>query len=445
MVEKCLEVRGCKVKVTKIPIPVTYGAAFAGERIRKEDTYVEFGGNRTPAFEYVTTRNLDEIENGRMTVVGPDIDSVQPGSALPLGIWVEVAGRKMQTDFEPILERQIHHLINGGEGIWHMGQRDINWLRISKAAKEKGFTIRHFGDILHARFINDYPAIVDKVQVTLFTEKEEVERRLAEVRAVYRARNQRMEQMTDDSVDTFYSCLLCQSFAPNHVCVITPERLGLCGAYNWLDGKAAYEIDPTGANQPLLKGNCIDPVRGQWENINKYVWANSKQTVESVNAYSMMENPMTSCGCFEAVVALLPECNGVMIVNREYMGDTPCGMKFSTLASVTGGGQQNPGFIGVGKNYIASRKFISAEGGYKRIVWMPKGLKEAMKEELELIGKRLGIENFLELIADETITTELSGLQEYMQKVNHPALSMWDITEPSPEAAAVDAERALAV
>ncbi len=445
IVEKCLEVRGCKVKVTKIPIPVTYGAAFAGERIRKEDTYVEFGGNQSLAFEYVTTRNLDEIENGRMTVVGPDIDSVQPGSAMPLGIWVEVAGRKMQTDFEPILERQIHHLINGGEGIWHMGQRDINWMRISKAAKEKGFTLRHFGDIIHARLINDYPAIVDKVQVTLFTEKEEVERRLAEVREVYRARNQRMEQMTDESVDTFYSCLLCQSFAPSHVCVITPERLGLCGAYNWLDGKAAYEIDPTGGNQPLLKGKCIDPVRGQWENINKYVWANSKQAVTDVNAYSMMENPMTSCGCFEAVVALLPECNGVMIVNREYMGDTPSGMKFSTLASATGGGQQNPGFAGVGRTYITSRKFIAAEGGHKRIVWMPKALKEAMKEELEQIGKRLGIENFLDLIADETITTDPNELQEHLQKINHPALSMWDITEPSPEAAAVDAERAAAL
>jgi acetyl-CoA synthase len=355
-----------------------------------------------------------------------------------------VAGRKMQTDFEPILERQIHHLINGGEGIWHMGQRDINWMRISKAAKEKGFTIRHFGDIIHARLINDYPAIVDKVQVTLFTEKEEVERRLVQVREVYRARNQRMEQMTDESVDTFYSCLLCQSFAPSHVCVITPERLGLCGAYNWLDGKAAYEIDPTGGNQPLLKGACIDPVRGQWENINKYVWANSKQTVTNVNAYSMMENPMTSCGCFEAVVALLPECNGVMIVNREYLGDTPSGMKFSTLASATGGGQQNPGFAGVGKTYITSRKFISAEGGHKRIVWMPKALKESMKEELEQIGKRLEIENFMDLIADETITTDPNELQEHLQKINHPALSMWDITEPSPEAAAVDAERAVA-
>jgi acetyl-CoA synthase len=445
IVEKSLEVRGCKIKVTKIPIPVSYAAAFEGERIRKEQVHVEFGGSQSPAFEYVTTRNLDEIENGKVTVVGPDVDSVEPGSALPLGIWVEVAGRKMQTDFEPILERQIHNLINSAEGIWHMGQRDVNWMRISKAAKEKGFTIRHFGDILHARFINDYPAIVDKVQVTLFTNKEEVEKRLAEARQVYRARNQRMESLTDDSVDTFYSCTLCQSFAPNHVCVITPERLGLCGAYNWLDGKAAYEIDPTGGNQPILKGECLDPVRGQWTNINQYVHGASKGAIDNVNAYSMMEFPMTSCGCFEAVVALVPECNGVIIVNREYLGMTPSGMKFSTLASLAGGGQQVPGFIGVGKTYITSRKFISAEGGHKRIVWMPSGLKEYLKEDLELIGKRLGIENFLDLIADENVTTDIEGLTEFATRINHPALSMWDITEPSPEAAAIDAARVAVV
>ncbi len=254
IVEKCLEVRGCKVKVTKVPIPVSYGAAFEGERIRKEQTHVEFGGNKSAAFEYVTTRELAEIEDGKITVVGPEVDDVAEGTILPLAIWVEVAGRKMQSDFEPILERQIHHMINGAEGVWHMGQRDIIWIRISKAAREKGFKIRHLGEIIHARFLNDYPAIVDKVQVTLYTEQKEVEKRIAEARQVYRARNQRLESLTDENVDTFYSCLLCQSFAPNHVCVITPERLGLCGAYNWLDGKAAYEIDPTGPNQPLREG-----------------------------------------------------------------------------------------------------------------------------------------------------------------------------------------------
>lgn len=441
IVEKCLEIRGCKIKITKVPIPVAYGAAFEGERIRKEQTHVEFGGNKTHAFEFVSTRDIAEVEDGKITVVGPNADAVEAGSSLPLAIWVEVAGRKMQSDFEPILERQIHHLINGGEGVWHMGQRDIIWMRISKTAFEKGFRLEHFGAILHAKLKNEYPAIVDKVQVTLFTDPQEVETRLQEARRVYRERNQRMESLTDESVDTFYSCLLCQSFAPNHVCVITPERLGLCGAYNWLDGKAAYEIDPTGPNQPLTKGECLDPVRGQWKDINDYVYTNSKQSIEAFNAYSMLENPMTSCGCFEAIVALLPECNGVMIVNREFAGDTPAGMKFSTLAGTTGGGQQTPGFIGVGKAYVASRKFISAEGGHKRLVWMPKELKETLKEDLEIIGNRIGIPNFIEMIADETIASDTNGILEYMKKVNHPALEMWDVTSASPEAAEVDAKR----
>ena len=445
IVEKALEVRGCKIKITKVPIPVSYGAAFEGERIRKEQTHVEFGGNRTPAFEYVTTLPLDEVQDGKIEVVGPDVDDIEPGSALPLAIWVEVAGRKMQSDFESILERQIHHLINGGEGVWHMGQRDIIWMRISKAAKERGFSIRHFGEILHAKLLNDYPAIVDKVQVTFFTDQAQVEERLKIARRVYRERNLRVESMTDETVDTFYSCLLCQSFAPNHVCVITPERLGLCGAYNWLDGKAAYEIDPTGPNQPLVKGECIDPIRGQWKNINDYVYTNSKQTIAAFNAYSMLKDPMTSCGCFEAIVGMLPECNGVAIVNREYAGETPMGMKFSTLAGVTGGGQQTPGFIGIGKAYISSRKFISSDGGHKRIVWMPKELKETLKEELAHIGEQIGIENYADTIADETVGTDSDSIRTYMEKVNHPALTMWDITQPSPECAELDAARGEAV
>lgn len=442
IVEKALEVRGCKIKITKVPIPTSYGAAFEGERIRKEQTHVEFGGNRTLAFEYVTTKNLDEVQDGKIDVVGPDVDDIEPGTALPLGIWVEVAGRKMQSDFESILERQIHHLINGAEGVWHMGQRDIIWMRISKAAKEKGFSIKHFGEILHAKLLNEYPAIVDKVQVTLFTDEGEVTKRIAEARRVYRERNLRVESLTDESVDTFYSCLLCQSFAPNHVCVITPERLGLCGAYNWLDGKAAYEIDPTGPNQPLLKGECLDPIRGQWKNINDYVYTNSKQTISAFNAYSMLKDPMTSCGCFEAIVAMVPECNGVAIVNREYAGDTPLGMRFSTLAGAVGGGQQTPGFIGVGKAYISSRKFISSDGGHKRIIWMPSELKETLKEELIHIGEQIGIADFIDKIADENTGTDPVSISEFMKSVGHPALDMWDITQPSPESAEWDAKRA---
>ncbi|MFB3818784.1 MAG: acetyl-CoA decarbonylase/synthase complex subunit delta, partial [Candidatus Methylomirabilales bacterium] len=269
----------------------------------------------------------------------------------------------------------------------------------------------------------------------------EVEARIDVARHAYRARNQRLASLTDESVDTFYSCLLCQSFAPNHVCVITPERLGLCGAYNWLDGKAAYEIDPTGPNQPLLKGECLDPVRGQWANINDYVYANSKRTLRAFNAYSLLEHPMTSCGCFEAIVSLLPECNGVMVVNREYLGDTPAGMRFSTLANMAGGGQQTPGMIGIGKAYVTSRKFISAEGGHARIVWMPRELKEFLREDLVAIGRRLGLPGFVDMIADEAVGTDVAAVRAHLERAGHPALAMWDITAPSPEAAAADAAR----
>lgn len=429
MVERALEIRGCKIKVTKVPVPVAYGPAFEGERIRKSDVHCEFGGKHSTAFEFVTSVDLDEINDGDIELIGPDIDTVEPGSALPLAIWVEVAGRKMQSDFEPILERQIHHLVNGAEGIWHMGQRDIVWTRVSKDGFKNGLRLKHYGEILHAKLLSDYPAIVDKVKVTMVTDAAEVERRVAIAREVYKERNNRLESMTDDSVETFYSCLLCQSFAPDHVCIITPERLGLCGAYNWLDGKAAYEIDETGPNQPVLKGECIDPVKGIWKGINDYVYTNSHKSVDSFCAYSIMDRPMTSCGCFEVICAYVPECNGVMVVNREFLGETPSGMTFSSLAGNVGGGLQTPGFMGCGKVFLTSKKFLFAEGGFQRLVWMPKELKELLHEELSQRFEEQGIPGFMDKIADETIATEPEAIKSYMEKIDHPALKMQDMTE----------------
>ncbi len=438
MIEKALEVRGCKINITKVPIPTPYGPAFEGERIRKADMHVEFGGSKTTGFEFVTSVGLDRITDGEIEIVGPDIDTVEEGSALPLGIWVEVAGRKMQPDFEPILERQVHHLLNGAEGIWHMGQRDIMWTRVSKSGFARGLRLKDYGEIIHAKFLSEYPAIVDKVKVTLITDPEEVEKRITVALKVYDERNRRLESMTDESVETFYSCLLCQSFAPDHVCIITPERLGLCGAYNWLDGKAAFEINETGPNQPVKKGPCLDPVRGVWKGVDEYVYSNSHKSVESFSAYSIMDRPMTSCGCFEVICAYLPECNGVMVVNREFQGDTPVGMKFSSLAGEVGGGQQTPGFMGCGKVFLTSRKFLFTEGGYKRLVWMTKELKELLAKDLEKRFEEQGIPGFMDKIVDETIAVEAHDVAEHMKKVGHPALEMEDMatyaeSAPRPE------------
>jgi acetyl-CoA synthase len=143
-----------------------------------------------------------------------------------------------------------------------------------------------------------------------------------------------------------------------------------------------------------------------------------------MNQYTMMENPQTSCGCFECIVAISSDLQGVIVVNREYIGVTPIGMKFSTLAGSVGGGNQTPGFIGVGRQFITSKKFIRADGGLARVVWMPKELKEALRDDLEKRAKEIGLPDLVNKIADETITTDAGELMEYMVKVNHPALAM---------------------
>jgi len=569
LVQRAIEVRGVKVKITEVPVPVPYGSAFEGEVVRRADMRIEFGGKYSRAWEYLAMRPMDEVEDGKIEVIGPDFENVEVGGAMDLGILVEVAGRKMQEDFEPVLERQIHYFINGASGIQHIGQRDIAWIRISKTAADKGFNLKHFGDILYARFHADFGAIVDKVQVKIITDPEPYAEWLEKAREAYDFRNRRLADLTDEAVDTFYSCILCQSFAPNHVCVVSPQRLGLCGAYNWLDCKASYEINPTGPNQPILKEQCLDPEKGYFTGVNEYARMASHGTVEEVSMYSIMENPMTAClvapteviiggrlvrigdfvdehinerflfdaaltmdkggqviydrivgmhknpaperlirvitrsgnellltgnhriavdkaqgrvwvradqmrvgdkvyslkgldtvveveeaenkgeynhvynltlldihsyiangihvkncGCFECIVMVIPEANGVMVVSREDPSMTPAGMTFSTLAGMAGGGLQTPGIMGVGKYYLTSPKFISADGGFKRVVWMSSFLKQTMAEELKAVCEQEGDPELLDKIADETICTDVEGLLPFLEEKGHPALTM---------------------
>jgi acetyl-CoA synthase len=390
--------------------------------VRKTDMRIEFGGKHSRCFEYLHMAPLDQVTDGKVEVVGPDFSQVAAQGSMDMGIVVKVAGRQMQEDFEPVLERQIHYFINGASGIQHIGQRDIAWIRISNAAAEKGFDLEHFGKILHARFHADFGAIVDKVQVTVYTDPALLPEWLGKARSAYDYRNKRLADLTDDKVDEFYSCTLCQSFAPNHVCVVSPERLGLCGAYNWLDCKASFNINPTGPNQPIKLGKSIDMSKGYWTGTNDYAKIGSHGQVQEVSMYSIMENPMTACGCFECIVMLIPEANGVMVVSREDTSMTPAGMTFSTLAGIAGGGLQTPGVMGVGKFYLISPKFISADGGFKRVVWMSSVLKETMSEELKAVAEREGDPEMIEKIADERTVSTVDELLAWMEEHNHPAL-----------------------
>ena len=421
-----LEARDIKIKITKIDIPVSFASAFEGEIIRRGDMQVEFDGSRKDCFELVCTKELTEVEDHKFTLIGPDFDQMEVGSKQQIAYIVDVAGKNMQTDFEPVFERKFHSYVNCIEGVMHTGQRDMIRIRVSKNTYEAGFRAKDLAEVLYANIKNEFDAVVDKCAVTIVTDAEECTKLRHELAVpAYDRRDERLTSLTDESVPVYYSCIMCQAFSPSHVCVVTPERLGLCGAVSWLDAKATNELDPEGPCQVITKERVIDENLGRYEDVDEAVAKFSRGALEHVTLYSIMEDLMTSCGCFECICGIEPFSNGVAITNREYTGMTPLGMTFGELASMTGGGVQTPGFMGHGKHFISSKKFMKAEGGVERIVWMPKDLKDQVAERLNKTAKELyDIDNFTDMIGDETVATDPETLLEFLTEKGHPALGL---------------------
>ena len=430
-IDTSLEARGIKLKVTNIDIPVAFSNAFEGEIIRRGDMQVEIDGSRVDCFELVRTADAAAIEDHKIEMIGPDLDDIPVGTRISASYTVEVAGKNMQTDFESVIERKIHQFLNCIEGVMHTGQRDMIRVRISKADYEAGFRLKHLGEVLYAKIKSEFEAVVDKCQVRIVVDADMNKELREQANVIFNARDARLKSLTDESVPVFYSCIMCQSFSPSHVCVVTPERLGLCGAVSWLDAKATYELDPNGPCRVVTKEKCLDEVTGRFEDVDEAVFQLSHGALEHVTLYSLLTDPMTSCGCFECICGVEPASGGVVITTREHAGMTPAGMTFSEMASFTGGGVQTPGYMGHGKHYIASHKFLRAEGGIGRIVWMPSALKEQVRTKLDATAKDLyGVDNFTDMIADETVCTDdLDALMTFLAEKGHPVLEMTNIAE----------------
>ena len=422
-VKKSLELRNIKIKVKELPIPVAFAAAFEGEIIRRADMHNEMWSNKNPTAELVLMKDASEVEDHKINIIGPDLDEAKE---MALVTYVEVAGKKMQPDFESVIERKFHAWYNYMEGVMHTGQRNQVRVRVSNAAFDAGLRLKDFAEVLYVMIMDEFDAVVDKCQITLITDAAQAEKFRDEVAMPrYNQRDDRLASMTDEAVDRYFTCIMCQSFAPAHCCVVTPERLGLCGAVSWLDAKATYELNPNGPCQPIFKEGCEDERTGRFQSVNKAISDATHGAVENVTLYSILEDPMTSCGCFECICGIEPMSNGFIVVNREYKGMTPAGMTFGELASCTGGGVQTPGYMGHGRHFISSKKFIAAEGGIERIVWMPKELKDDVAERLNKTAKELyGIDNFTDMVADETVTTDCEELLNWLTEKGHPVLGM---------------------
>lgn len=399
-------------------IPVEVGLVYEGERIRKEDMHVELGGPKVDEkFEIVLVKKPEEIEDGKVSVIGPDLSEIPEGSHVRFGLVVEVAGTRLEEDLEGVLERRIHEYMNYIQGVMHLNQRYDIWIRVGKKSYAKGLnSFTYIGRAIERLYRSEL-ALIEKIQITFITGGDEFDTLYTMARDRYEARDARARGMSDEDVDTFYGCALCQSFAPSHICVITPERYANCGAISWFDGRAAARMDPEGPIFPIAKDTCLDPEKGEYAGINAHAKQRSMGEVNRVYLYSAFGYPHTSCGCFEAIAFYIPEVEGFGIVHRRYAGPTVNGLPFSTLADSTAGGRQVEGFHGISLEYMRSKKFLAADGGWDAIVWMPKDIKDSLQGFIpeDVAGK----------IATEADATTVPDLELFLKEKNHPVVSKW--------------------
>ena len=395
--------------------PVDVGPQYEGEVIRKGDMYVEFGGPQAKSkFELVTLKGIDEVEDQKIEVIGPDIKDLQEGGSYPLGLLIDVAGAKLEKDMEPVFERRMHLYANYIEGLYHMNQRDEVWMRLNKDSVSKGLnSFEAIGQILMFLYTSELD-VIEKISITFVTDEKKVEELLVKAREVYKARDERARGLKEDDVQEFYSCALCQSFAPTHICIATPERIANCGAISWFDGRAAYKLDPEGPVQEVKKGECLDPIRGEYTGCNELGAVKSMGTYNRVFLHSAFEHPHTSCGCFQAIWFYIPEVDAFGLVHRDFVGPTVVGVPFSTMAADTSGGRQVEGFLGLALEYLRSPKFLFADGGLRRLVWMPKEIKERYKEAIPA--------DVYDKIATEEDAKNVDELMAFLDKVGHPWL-----------------------
>ena len=403
-------------------IPVDIGPVYEGERIRAKQMYVELGGPKIEKhFELVRVRPAKEIKDGQVKIIGPDLKEMEEGSTHPIGIFVEVAGPELEEDLEAVFERRVHEFCNFVNGIMHLNQRYTNWMRLSKTAFGKGFnSFELLGTVLIRLYKAELP-IIKQAQVTIYTDPEAIKEPYEVAMEVYNKRDERARSINDEDVEMYYGCVLCQSFAPTHCCIITPNRMSLCGSISWFDARAASRVDPKGPLFEVPPDECLNELAGEFSGINKTLKKRSLGEIDRIYLYSGMEYPHTSCGCFEAIDFYIPEVNGHGIVDRSYGDVAINGLPFSAMANQTGGGKQMPGFNGISFQYIISPKYQLYDGiqdglknGIETIVWMAKTVKDRVAELLppDLVDK----------IATNEDVQDINQLKEWLEKVKHPII-----------------------
>lgn len=392
-------------------IPVDVSPMHEGERIRAANMFVELAGPKSIGAELV--RVDESLNDGKFEVIGPELSEMTKGEVYPFGIKIDIKGEKLEKELEGVIERRTHDLCNYIQGFMHLNQRDQIWCRVSTDALNSGFKLLDLAKALGILFKEEFP-IIEEISVTILTTEDDVKKFVDNAQEIYSARDERARELSDEDVDVFYGCLMCQSFAPTHMCVVTPDRTALCGAINWFDCRASAKMDPDGSIFEIEKGEVLDDVKGEYSNVNEIIAQKTQGETDRVYLHSVFEYPHTSCGCFEAVAFYIPELDGIGIVDRDFAGETPLGIPFSSMAGQCSGGKQVEGFTGLSLEYMRSPKFLQADGAYDRIVWMPSTIKSSLEGFIP--------EDIFDKIATDEDATSINDIKEFLKEKDHPIL-----------------------
>lgn len=443
-----------KPRIYKLP-PLEY--AFQGvediglgpeyfSHIRRGEYHAEFGGPKTDYTGCIMIdicEHADEVEDRVVKVYGPELDEILPESTLPVAMHMKAWGKDMTFDHMEYMARVLANGMMSAEGWTFLGAVFEPWMRVSKKVVQKyNYTFGKFGQIYRAYVVTTVP-LVEKFEA-IFVVGEPTEGGLVEGAAKPASKEVMQEllerlhkkqdfydayakMLQDEDVDLFYGCTLCKMIAPNHACVVSPSNIPFCGFATWAGLKVTSEIEAGGFTFPIEKGERVDPDFFWYEGVDNEMYHRSNFAYKHFFLNSCIVYPATNCGCFEAGAFYIPEVDGVGLVHRRYIGDTPLGVPFSTLAGFMSGGEQNHGFKGISLRNMMMKHFLADDGGWDRIVWMPKTVKEEVADALP--------EEVYDKIATEEDAIDPEELREWLRKKDHPIVhKYWSQTggEPDP-------------
>ena len=168
--------------------PFEISPMFEGERVRKEGMFVELGGPKSLGLELVRAADMDAIEDDKVTIVGPDLKEMEEGKTYPWAMIFNIGGELVEADLESVVERRVHDFINYCQGIMHLNQRYDVWMRVSKDTAAKMDSFEPFGKAVMMLFKTELP-FIEKMQVTFYTDKAEVEKQLEIAKEIFKARD----------------------------------------------------------------------------------------------------------------------------------------------------------------------------------------------------------------------------------------------------------------